>query len=124
MNKSLDYTKNEYFQLKVYELYFIKHITNHFERVYKFIVKKEEIFLSNIKFKNMYVIDLSTNDIIFDILSFRVISFKNRNQKKINSISKTLSFGKKSYNIVKFYLIIINLMTLKIYMIQKIIFTE
>jgi hypothetical protein len=71
-NKSLDYAKNEYFQLRVYDLFFIKHITSHFERVFQYIIKKEEIYLSNIKFKNMYIIDLSTNMIIFDLLCMRV----------------------------------------------------
>jgi hypothetical protein len=80
-NKSLDYAKNEYFQLRVYELFFARHIISHFDRVFQYIVRKEEIYLSNIKFKNMYVIDLSTNLIIFDLLSIRVkIFFKSEIQ--------------------------------------------
>jgi hypothetical protein len=59
--------------LKVYELYFVKHITTHFERIFKYVNKKEEIYLSNIKFKNMYVIDLSNNEIIFDLRTLRVL---------------------------------------------------
>jgi hypothetical protein len=87
-NKSLDYAKNEYFQLKVYELFFIKHITLHFDKVFKYVIKKEEIFLSNIKFKNMYVIDLSTNMIIFDLLSLRVTIFLIQKSNKNKHIFK------------------------------------
>jgi hypothetical protein len=67
----IDYSKTEFFQLKIYELYFSKNITTHFERIFKFLIKKEEMYLSYIKFKNMYVIDLSSDHIIFDMLALR-----------------------------------------------------
>ena len=69
-----DFTKNDIFQLKIYETYFIKHITLHFDRVFKVLIKNEEMYLSYIKFKNMYIIDLSSNTVIFDLLACRVIS--------------------------------------------------
>ena len=65
--EDLDFSRSEFFQLKIYELYFVKHITNHFDRVFKFLVNKEEMYLSYIKFKNMYVVDLSSGEILFDI---------------------------------------------------------
>lgn len=68
----MDYTKNDIFQLKIYETYFIKHITLHFDRVFKLLIKNEEMYLSYIKFKNMYLLDLSNNEIIFDLLASRV----------------------------------------------------
>ncbi len=36
------------------------------------IMKKEEMFLSNIKFKNFYVIDLETEDVLFDMQDLNV----------------------------------------------------
>lgn len=74
----VDYSRSEFFQLKIYELYFVKHITFHFERIFKFLIKKEEMYLSYIKFKNMYVVDLSTGAVIFDILALRN---SNKNKK-------------------------------------------
>jgi hypothetical protein len=79
--EDLDFSRSEFFQLKIYELYFVKHITNHFDRVFKFLVNKEEIYLSYIKFKNMYVVDLSSGEILFDILAIR-------NSKKNKKIYK------------------------------------
>ena len=46
-------------------------LTLHFESVLKTLLKKEEMYLSYIKFKNFYVVDLQTNEIICDI-SLRV----------------------------------------------------
>lgn len=77
--EEIDFSRSEFFQLKIYELYFVKHITIHFDRVFKFLVNKEEMYLSYIKFKNMYVVDLSTGEILFDILSIR----KSNKNKKI-----------------------------------------
>jgi hypothetical protein len=36
-------------------------------------MKKEEMYLSYIKFKNFLVVDLSTGNIIFDMMNVRVI---------------------------------------------------
>ena len=79
--EELDYSRNEFLQLKIYELNFVKHITNHFDRVFKFLVNKDEMYLSYIKFKNMCVLDLSSGEIIFDILALR-------NSKKNKKIYK------------------------------------
>ncbi len=72
-NSNFEFTKNDIFQLKIFETYFIKHITLHFDRVFKVLIKNEEMYLSYIKFKNMYMIDLSSNTLIFDLLACRVI---------------------------------------------------
>jgi hypothetical protein len=65
-------TKKENFQLKIYEIYFLKSLTTHFDNIFNLLIKKEEMFLSYVKFKNMYVVDLSNSQIIFDMLSLRV----------------------------------------------------
>jgi len=71
-SQQIHFTKNDIFQLKIYETYFIKHITLHFDRVFNILIKNEEMFLSYIKFKNMYIVDLSTNEILMDLLACRV----------------------------------------------------
>lgn len=72
-SNNLEFTKNDIFQLKIYETYFVKHISLHFDRVFKILIKNEEMYLSSIKFKNMYIIELSSNTLIFDLLACRVI---------------------------------------------------
>lgn len=111
----IDFTKREFFQLKIYETYFVKHLTNHFTRIFKFIMKKEEIYLSNIKFKNMYVIDMTTEERLFDMLGTRGSKKNNkiyRNKKLWEEIlyhSKTLmnnykqEYGSKLDNKAAFY---------------------
>ncbi len=57
-------------------MYLAVPITSHFEKIIRMIMKKEEMFLSNIKFKNFYVIDLETEDLLFDMQDLNVIYFK------------------------------------------------
>jgi len=70
--KTVSSKNSEYLQLKIYEYFFIQPISSHFENIFKLLIKKEEISLSYIKFKNMYVVDLSNQDILFDLNSFKV----------------------------------------------------
>jgi hypothetical protein len=70
--KTISSKNSEYLQLKIYETFFIQPISTHFENVFKLLIKKEEISLSYIKFKNMYVVDLSNQDVLFDLNSFKV----------------------------------------------------
>jgi hypothetical protein len=48
-------------------------ITSHFEKILRLIMKKEEMFLSNIKFKNFYLVDLETDEVLFDMQDLNVI---------------------------------------------------
>lgn len=80
-NKISNNELNDFFEFKIYEVYFVKYLTNHFERVFRHIIKKEEMYLSYIKFKNMYVVDLSSQEILFDMSAIR-------NSKKNKKIYK------------------------------------
>ena len=53
-------------------MYLAVPITSHFEKIIRLIMKKEEMFLSNIKFKNFYVIDLDTDEVLFDMQDLNV----------------------------------------------------
>jgi hypothetical protein len=68
----LDFTKAEFFQIKIFEVYFLKGLTNHFEKVSRHLYKKEEMYLSTIKFKNMYIVEINSKTILFDLLELRV----------------------------------------------------
>ena len=70
--KTVSSKNSEYLQLKIYEYFFIQPISTHFENIFKLLIKKEEISLSYIKFKNMFVVDLSNQNILFDLNSFKV----------------------------------------------------
>jgi hypothetical protein len=88
--------KKENRQLKVFELYFVKSLTYHFIKIFDILICKEEMFLSQIKFKNMYVVDLSTNNILFDMVSIRVKNlFIFRERRKIKRYIKMKNYGKK-----------------------------
>jgi len=84
------FTKNDIFQLKIFETYFIKHITLHFDRIFKILIKKEEMYLSYIKFKNMYIIELSSDTILFDLLACRVKKAKYFLKSNVINLKKYL----------------------------------
>lgn len=74
----LDFSKPETLHLKILECYFFKPICLHFNNMYEEIKRNEEMNLNYIKFKNLYIVDLSNDRIIFDLLKSR----KNRIGRK------------------------------------------
>lgn len=52
--------------------YFVKPFTAYFNKICKFWSKKEDYELENIKFKNMYIVDPITKEILFDLLQIKV----------------------------------------------------
>ena len=72
LERSYNYITNDNFQIKLFELYFVTPLTYHFEKVFKILLKKEEMYLSYIKFKNFYLVDLSNNEILFDMMNVTV----------------------------------------------------
>ena len=69
---------NDYLEIKIYENYFLKYLLLHFNKVFDLISHREELFLSNIKLKNVYYIDLEKQEIIFD--------YNKINNRKIRNI--------------------------------------
>ncbi len=70
--RTISSKNSEYLQLKIYEKFFIFPISTHFENIFKVLIRKEEISLSYIKFRNMYMVDLFSQEILFDLNSFKV----------------------------------------------------
>lgn len=61
-----EFTFSDYVEIKIFEKYFLKYLLIHFSKVINIISNKEELFLNNIKFKNMYYIDLQEEKILYD----------------------------------------------------------
>jgi len=75
---NFEHYKNELIHFKIFELFFIKYIIRHFNSIFDFIVKKEQVYVTDFKFKNIYAVELESNQIIFDLSSIRN---SKRNQK-------------------------------------------
>lgn len=61
-----DFKTTDLFEFLIFEQYFLKYLCIHFKNLCDEIFKPEDMNLSYIKFKNMYVIDVQTEIILFD----------------------------------------------------------
>ena len=52
-------------------MFFLRYIGLHFKKIFDFLFKPEEMFLSYIKFKNLYVVDVSTGNVLIDWLKLK-----------------------------------------------------
>ena len=58
---------NDLLEILIFQKYFLNLLFNHFTNVYNIIFKRETMNLGGTKLKNLYIIDASTNTIIFDL---------------------------------------------------------
>jgi hypothetical protein len=72
-NDNLVFAKNDILNIQLFEIFFLKPLINHFESIFTEILKSEEMNLTYAKFKNLYLIDLSNENIIFDYLQAKNI---------------------------------------------------
>ena len=63
------YISNESLNCKIYENFLFLPLKYHFIQVARSIFKKNTLLLSNIKYKNFYIIDLSNDKVIFSLKS-------------------------------------------------------
>lgn len=102
MNKSIQIQSNrqEILNIMIYERFILKRLLSHFEKMLKEILKSEEMNLNNIKFKNLYLIDVSNERIIFDYMKSKGV-FKSReyfrNEKVWQEILYHSGFLMKNY---------------------------
>ena len=54
-------------ELSIYDKYFLKYCILHFEKVFQFLIKREDIDLTYTKFLNLYIIDISSDQLILDL---------------------------------------------------------
>ena len=76
-NQKSPFSFNDYLEIKIYEKYFLRYLVLHFNKIYELISHREELFLHNIKLKNVYYIDLEKQEIIFDYNKVNNHKFKN-----------------------------------------------
>ena len=87
-NQKSPFSFNDYLEIKIYENYFLKYLLLHFNKVFDLISHREELFLHNIKLKNVYYINLEKQEIIFDFNKVNNHKFKNLKFYKHEKIFK------------------------------------
>lgn len=109
----------DFLELLIYDRYFLKYCILHFEKVLTLLTKREDIDLTYTKFINLYMIDISTDEIIFDLDEIQKLInikyYKNKNiyeeilyhshqlyQSYIDKFSMKFSKGDSSHRFIKF----------------------
>ena len=68
-NELEEFKMTDLFEFMIYELYFLRYIGIHFQKIFNELLKREEFNQSSyFKFKNLYIVDLSTGNILLDWL--------------------------------------------------------
>lgn len=70
-NELEEFKTTDLFEFMIYEMFFLRFIGLHFKKIFDYLFKPEEMFLSYIKFKNMYLVDVSTGTILIDWLKLK-----------------------------------------------------
>ena len=65
-NELNDFKVTDLFEFIIYELYFLRYIGIHFQKIYNELLKREELNQTYFKFKNLYIVDLSTGNLLLD----------------------------------------------------------
>ena len=95
---------NDILELLIFENYFLKIIIMHFSKVFNEMFKKEYLKLNQTRFKNLYVLDLSTSSIILDMRKIQGNKGDNKNKHYIfnNKLFEEVLFhAKHMYNTYK-----------------------
>ena len=109
----------EFLELLIYDRYFLKYCILHFEKVLTLLTQREDIDLTYTKFINLYMIDISTDEIIFDLDKMQKLInikyYKNKNiyeeilyhshqlyQSYIDKFSMKFAKGDSSHRFIKF----------------------
>ena len=57
----------DFLEISIYDQYFLKYCIIHFKKVINILLKREDIDLEYTKFLNLYIIDIGSNHILFDL---------------------------------------------------------
>ena len=60
-------SKVDFLEIFLYDKFFLKYSILHFEKVFDYITKKEELNLTFTKFLDLYIIDISSENLLFDL---------------------------------------------------------
>ena len=80
----------DFLEISIYDKYFLKYCILHFENIFKIITKREDIDLSYTKFLNLYIIDISSDTLLFDLAQIQ--NLENRKYYKNNNLFKEILF--------------------------------
>ena len=67
---------------------FLKALIIHFTKVFYEIFKKEDLNLKQTKLKNLYMVDISSSEVILDMVKLQGIKSGQKNKKFYKCISK------------------------------------
>ena len=78
-NKMQNITNADFLEIFIYDKYFLKTCILHFEKVFYFLTKKEDINLKFTKFLDLYIIDISSDILLFDLNAILYNDINNKN---------------------------------------------
>ena len=95
-------SRMDFLELSIYDNYFLKSCIIHFENVFNILTKREDINLTFTKFLDLYIIDISSENLLFDLneiinndLYYNNMSYK---YYKIKNIYKEILFHSHQLN--------------------------
>ena len=89
-NEFKNITNIDFLEISIYDKYFLKYCVLHFENIFKIITKREDIDLSYTKFLNLYIIDISSDTLLFDLAKIQNLLY--RKYYKNNNLFKEILF--------------------------------
>ena len=72
---------NDILEILIFENIFLKTLIVHFTKVFYEIFKKEDLNLKQTKLKNLYMVDISTSEVILDMVKLQGIKSGQKNKK-------------------------------------------
>ena len=100
-NKIQNITKIDLLEISIYDKYFLKPCILHFEKVFKFLTKKEDINLTYTKFLDLYIIDIYSDIILFvlnEALNINSNNIYHKYYKNKNIFKEILFHSHQLYN--------------------------
>ena len=95
-------SRMDFLELSIYDDYFLKSCIIHFENVFNILTKRDDINLTFTKFLDLYIIDISSENLLFDLneiinndLYYNNMSYK---YYKIKNIYKEILFHSHQLN--------------------------
>ena len=72
---------NDILEILIFENIFLKTLVAHFTKVFYEIFKKEDLNLKQTKLKNLYMVDISSSEVILDMVKLQGIKSSQKNKK-------------------------------------------
>lgn len=89
-NEFKNITNIDCLEISIYDKYFLKYCIIHFETVFDILTKREDIDLTYTKFINLYIIDINSEQLLFDLNKIQKIN--NRKYYNDKNLYKEILF--------------------------------